>query len=174
MAWVRALLPAVLPLALFGCGWTPLYADPQTGPASDELRAVKVEPITDRIGQRLELALRDALNPSGEKTPARYDLRTTLIVARADLGVESQGLATRGKLDVFASFTLVDVKDGQILLNTTIHSANAFDIVPNEYASVVAEDDARTRNVAEIKDEMLARLTLFMQRRVAAGAARPG
>jgi len=173
MAWRRVLLPAVLPLALLGCGWTPLYGDSQTGPASDELRAIKVEPISDRIGQRLELALRDALNPSGEKTPTRYDLRTTLSVGRADLGVQSQGLATRGKLEVYASFTLVDLKNGQILLNSTVHSANAFDIVPNEYASVVAEDDARTRNVAEIKDEMLARLTLFMQRR-AAGAARPG
>ena len=164
---------AALPLLLAGCGWTPLNANSETGPASEELRAIKVEPIADRIGQRLALALRDALNPGGERTPPRYDLRTTLAIGRADLGVASEGLATRGKLDVFASFTLVDLKDGHILLNSTVHSANAFDIPPNEYAALVAEDDARTRTVAEVRQELLARLTLFMQRR-AAGATGPG
>jgi len=42
---------------LSGCGWTPLYADIKTEAASEELRAIKVDPIAERIGQRLEIAL---------------------------------------------------------------------------------------------------------------------
>ena len=30
-------------LALFGCGWTPLYSEAAGGPASEELRALKAK-----------------------------------------------------------------------------------------------------------------------------------
>ena len=67
MAARRALLALALGalLALPGCGWEPLYADRETGPADLELRAIKVDPIAERIGQRLALALRESLNPDG-------------------------------------------------------------------------------------------------------------
>ncbi len=41
LGWALA-LAGMLPIALAGCGWTPLYADRETGPADEELRAVKV------------------------------------------------------------------------------------------------------------------------------------
>src|ERR1700688_691197 len=73
--------------ALGGCGWAPLYADPETGPADEELRAIRVATIPERIGQRLALALRESLNPNGEATKQRYLLQTTLQTVRLDLGV---------------------------------------------------------------------------------------
>ena len=97
------ILAAILPLALLGCGWHPLYADRQSAPASAELRAIHVEPISDRVGQRLEIALRDALDPTGGGGPTRYDLRTQLTVSRSDFGAQSQGVATRGRVDITAN-----------------------------------------------------------------------
>ena len=128
---VAAALGALL--ALTSCGWAPLYADPETGPASEELRAVKVDPILERIGQRLEIALRNSLNPSGEPTPARYRLRTTLSTSLSNLGIQSQGLATLGKLDVFATYFLIDMQSGNNLLVNTLHVFNTFDLNPNQY-----------------------------------------
>src|SRR6266404_3123124 len=78
--------------ALGGCGWTPLYADLETGPADEEVRAIRVAPISERIGQKLALALRQSLNPTGEPTPQRYLLHTTLQTQRQDLGIQTQGL----------------------------------------------------------------------------------
>src|SRR5713101_1748732 len=72
-------LAVAVPMALSSCGWIPLYAEIEAGPASEELRAIHVDPIAERIGQRLEMALRSSLNPTGEPTPERYRLRTTLI-----------------------------------------------------------------------------------------------
>src|SRR5271165_623490 len=71
MAGRRSVLALIVCLALplSGCGWERLYADPETGPASADLRAIKVLPISERIGQRLEMALRNSLNPRGEPTP---------------------------------------------------------------------------------------------------------
>ncbi len=168
LGWALA-LAGMLPIALAGCGWTPLYADRETGPADEELRAVKVAPIGERIGQRLELALRNSLNPEGLPTPQRYLLRTTLQTVRSDLGVQTTGIGTRGKLDVNASFALTDSKSGAQLFTNSSHVAESFDIVANEYSAIVAEDDARTRAVEELRRDILTRLTLFLQRRVAEG-----
>jgi LPS-assembly lipoprotein len=86
---------------------------------------------------------------------------------RSDLGVQSTGIGTRGKLDATATFILSDSKSSAALLSTTTHVAESFDIVANEYAALVAEDDARTRAVEELRRDMLTRLTLFFQRRAA-------
>ena len=159
---------------LAGCGWSPLYADPETGPADEELRAIRVAPIPERIGQRLALALRESLNPGGEQTPQRYILNTTLQTVRLDLGVQTQGLGTRGRLDGYANFVLRDSKAGTQLLAGSSHVAESFDILANNYSNIVAEDDARTRAVEEMRRDIVSRLTLFLQRRVAERAAQPG
>ena len=168
-----ALIIAAL-TALLGCGWEPLYADPQTGPASEELRAIKVNPIPERIGQRLEVALRNSLNPSGEPTPPRYVLNTSLISVLGNLGIQSEGLATLGQVDTFATFTLVDLQNNATLLTNTLHVANSFDLNPNQYSTVVGADDARNRCVAELDQEIVTRLTMFMQRRIAEKGSKPG
>lgn len=167
-------LAAAAAQLLSGCGWTPLYADIKTEAASEELRAIKVDPILERIGQRLEIALRNSLNPTGEPTPTRYRLNTTLAVTLGNLGIQSQGLATLGQLDAFATFRLIDLQTGGILLSNTVHVANSFDLNPNQYSTTVGEDDAGVRTVAELDQEIVTRLTLFMQRRTAENSTKPG
>jgi LPS-assembly lipoprotein len=170
LAWLA--IPLLLSSALSGCGWAPLYADPASGPADAALRAVRVAPIAERIGQKLELGLRESLNPSGESAKQRYLLRTTLIVQRTDLGILTQGAGTRGRLDVFADYILNDIVSGAQLTAGRSHVAESFDILANGYANVVAEDDARTRAIEELRRDLVERLTLFLQR-TAAGAGKP-
>jgi len=158
---------------LAGCGWAPLYADRDTGPVDEELHAIRVAPISERIGQKLALALRQALNPTGEPAPQRYLLRTTLSTSRQYLGVQTQGLGTRGRLDAFANFSLNDSATGAQLLIGTSHVAESFDILANEYSNVVAEDDARTRAGEEMSRDIVTRLTLFLERRAAERAVKP-
>jgi len=158
---------------LSSCGWTPLYAEVAAGPTAEELRAIRVDPIFERIGQRLEIALRNSLNPSGEPTPERYRLKTTLATYLVNLGIQSQGLATLGQLDVYATYYLVDSRSGNNLLVNTVHVSNSFDLDPNQYSTIVGQDDASVRCVAELNQEILARLTLFMQRRAAEQSPKP-
>ena len=160
----------VLVLSLPRCGWAPLYADPQSGPASGDLRAIQVLPISERIGQRLEMALRNSLNPTGEPTKFLYALHTTLTVSLSALGIQSQGTATLGRIDVSASFVLVDNRNGSTLLSNSAHVQNSFALNPNQYSTVVGEDDARVRSVAELNQEIMTRLTLFMEHRAAQNA----
>ena len=163
-AWA-ALLAAGAPLTLLGCGWEPLYGDIETEPASAELRAIKVDPISERIGQRLAITLRNSLNPTGEQTTPRYQLSTTLTTYLSNLGIQSQGLATLGQLDAYATYKLIDLKSNAVLLTNTVHVANSFDLNPNQYSTIVGEDDARNRTVTELDQEIVTRLTLFLRRR---------
>ena len=162
-ALIGAMLAACLGLS--SCGWTPLYANRETGPADAELRAIKVSPIPERIGQRLAMALRESLNLDGAPSPQRYRLDTLLTTTRVDLGIQQTGLGSRGKIDATVTFWLRDIKTGADLLATSVHTAESFDIVANEYASVVAEEDARVRVVEELRRDIVSRLTLFFQRR---------
>jgi LPS-assembly lipoprotein len=166
--------PLIAPLMVSGCSFTPLYADPEAGPASAELRAIHVDPIPERIGQRLEIALRNSLNPTGEPTAERYRLRTSLATYLTNLGIQSQGLATLGKIDVYATYYLSDFQSGASLLVNTVHVANTFDLSPNQYSTIVGEDDAAVRSVAELNQEIVTRLTLFFQRRLAEQKPTPG
>jgi LPS-assembly lipoprotein len=161
-------------MALAACGWEPLYADPEAGPAADELRAIRVDPISERIGQRLEIALRTSLNPTGEPAPARYRLRTTLATTLSNLGIQSQGLGTLGKLDVYATYHLSDIHNGADLLVNTVHVANSFTLSTNEYSTVVGQEDAAVRSAAELDQDIVTRLALFFQRRLAEQKPKPG
>jgi LPS-assembly lipoprotein len=167
-----ALLAVGVSLMPVGCGWEPLYGDIETDPASAELRAIKVDPIAERIGQRLAIALRNSLNPTGEPTTQRYQLSTTLTTYLSNLGIQSQGLATLGQIDAYATYKLVELKTGSVLLTNTVHVANSFDLNPNQYSTIVGEDDARNRSVAELDQEIVTRLTAFLQRRAAEKGSR--
>ncbi|MBV9828629.1 MAG: hypothetical protein JO001_23620 [Alphaproteobacteria bacterium] len=156
-----------LPLGLAGCGWEPLNLTPEAGPAADELRAIHVAPIAERVGQRLAVGLRESFNPNGIPTPPRYTLRITLQIIRLDLGIQIQGLGTRGRVDIYATFTLTETATGAVITNGTSHAAESFDILANEYSNVVAEEDARNRCVDELRRDLLSRLIVVLQNRIA-------
>ena len=60
------------------------------------------------------------------------------------------------------------------MLTNTVHVANSFDLNPNQYSTIVGEDDARNRTVAELDQEIVARLTLFLQRRATEKGSKSG
>lgn len=153
-----------LPMLLAGCGgWEPLYASRDTGAADAALQAIKVAPIPERLGQNLEFGLRNSFNPNNEPGPQLYTLSVTVGTSLQNLGIQSQGIGTRGEVQLIATYRLVDNKTGKILQIGTIHANDSFDIQANGYSTVVAQNDAYTRCVEQTRREIVARLTLFLQ-----------
>jgi LPS-assembly lipoprotein len=93
------MLPLLL-LPLGACGFRPLYAEREEAADEPTLAAVKVMPIKDRIGQMLEMSLRESFNPRGITIDTRYRLTVGLAVSRFDLGIQRDATATRGRVDV--------------------------------------------------------------------------
>jgi LPS-assembly lipoprotein len=157
------ILPLALPTVLSGCGWEPLYANKDTAAGSADLRAIQVTRIPERVGQNLEIALRNSLNPTHDDVKPRYRLTVSLTKSLQDLGIQSQGLGTRGEVQLYASYQLLELPTSKLLQFGSMHATDSFDIQANGYSTVVAEDDAAARDVEEIRREIVARLTMFMQ-----------
>jgi LPS-assembly lipoprotein len=170
MSWSRRRLLALCALPLAGCGFHPLYAEREEAVDEPALAAINVLPIKERVGQQLELSLREALNPSGLAVQPRYTLTVSLSLSRVDLGIQRDASSTRGRVDAYALFTLGDIKTGRTLVQYTARSTAAFNILQDAYAAQVAEEDARTRMVRDLTIEIRTRLALYMrERRRAAG-----
>jgi LPS-assembly lipoprotein len=154
---------------LAGCGFHPLYAPPAREQSAFDanLAAITVDPIPDRIGQLLANSLRDSFNPgSGVSVGKQYGLTVILTTSRSEVGIRSDGTASRILYVVNARIVLRDLHDGHTLFQTLARANTAFDnFIANEYATVVAEQDAQSRAVLELSNEIRSRLAVYMRQR---------
>ena len=163
-AGLRRVAPLALALLLAGCGFHPLYSPPAMTTSDPRLAAIQVPQIPERTGQRLTIALRDAFNPNGATVDPRYRLHVTLASTRRDTAIRQDGTATRAEIAVTATYSLVGLEDGRTALSGTARSSSSVDLVENEYANVVAQDDARMRAIDELAVELQTRCAMFMGR----------
>src|SRR5688500_12671129 len=101
-------LALVLLFALSGCGFKPLYSR-GTEAADERLATIRVNPISDRLGQRLAIDLRDTFNPLGRKVDATHTLNVSLVTERREVALRRDGTASRVELVVNANYTLSEL-----------------------------------------------------------------
>ena len=163
-----ALLAAVLALA--GCGFRPLYGERADSPAATQyMAAVEIAPIPERIGQELQNHLRVRLNPRGASANTKYRLETRLNEIRTDLAIRDDASATLANLQLIASYTLRAAASNDVLYTGQSRSTASYNLVRSQFANLVAEDDARSRAVEAISDDMRVRLSLYFDRQAKAG-----
>src|SRR5208282_662913 len=92
MSWfdrARAAAALLMALGLGGC-FQPLYGEAAHPGLVEDLRAVEVAPIKDRIGHYLGDNLISNLNGTGETPAAKYRLTVTLVQTSQTPTIESQ------------------------------------------------------------------------------------
>ncbi len=159
----RRCLLLLLALALSGCGFRPLYAPHGPRDWDPDLAAIAVEPISDRPGQILELALREDLNPGGRSVAAQWRLRTILTVARSDLGIQRNATATSSEITVSASYTLVEARSGKSVYANSSRAISDFNQLTDAYATQVAAENARDRALQQVAEEITMRMAVFVR-----------
>jgi len=170
-----ALLAALLALA--GCGFHPLYGN-TTGAVSvnvqQQLELIHIVPSQDRMGQQLYNDLRDMLNPRGVPAKPKYVLAVQLVESQQQLLLEQDQAATRTYLLVTATYHL-KVAEGQTeVLTGTVRARTGFNLLTNEYASLVAKQNAEERAAGELADGIRQRLALYLAAAPAPPPAKPG
>ena len=158
--------------ALSACGFRPMYGD--AAKADERLNAVDIALIKDRSGQQLRNYLIDRMYLKGRPDRPEYTLSISLAERQIDLGIQKDATATRSQITIAASFALHSKTDGKLLTSGSIRQLSSYNVLPSEYATLVAEQDARERTLRAVGDEIILRLTLFLNREPEAGAARPG
>ena len=172
MWWSRAAL-LVAALALGGCGFHPLYAHHGRNGFDADLASIKVSTIKDRQGQLLAIALRDGLNPRRARVETRYTLDVELTSGKQDIGIRADGTASRSEITLTAKFILKDARkpsDNAIVLQGVTHSVSSYDVLNDDYATVVAQHNAEERTVHDVGDDILTRLELYVSKHRAAPA----
>ncbi len=159
-----ALLAATL---LAGCGFHPLYGE-HAHEFDRDLATVRVEPIAERLGQLTALSLRDSFNPVNAQVEYRYQLSVVMQAARSDFAIRADGTASRQLYQVNASWKLTAIGADRATASGTARFSTSFDVGDDEYATIVAGQDAQRRAARDISEQIRTQLILFMRRQQAA------
>ena len=167
--WSFRVLAPVLCLCavvLEACGFRPLYGGYREGDSPAELAAIRIEPIADRIGQQLHNRLLDVLTPRGRPVDPDFVLRVRLEESIERLAVDETQLATRANFRLAAKYGLVRMRDRKLVLNGRAIVVSGYNILTADFATLMAEKDAKRRAVLEIGDRIRTRLAVhFVQHR---------
>lgn len=136
---------------LTACGFEPLYVERKSGEKwyyngefdtsiTDELAQIKIEPISDRIGQMIRNELIDSFTPKGAPTHARY----RLVVGSIDKQVTEQALrdditATRERVRYLVNYNLYNIQSGEELVKGNSLAYLSYDIMANPYSTTFAQ-----------------------------------
>lgn len=139
-----ALLAAAGALALAGCGFTPLYAEPGVSPVLSRLAVATPD---TRAGYLLREHLEDEL-ASDRSQPALGRLSTEMEQRRTPLGRRIDDTATRYELALTVRYALT--RPGQAEpLTGQVSAVTSYAAADQPYAGVVAHQDAEDRAAAE-------------------------
>jgi len=159
--WAATAAGMLLGLALAGCGFQPLHRSGGGVAGSDgsaaSLGAVRIAPIANRAGQHLRNLLLDRMTPRGAPAAPRYVLEVKLAEARREFALRSDETPTRVTLTVNASFALSPVGKAQVFRGGAV-SANGYNVLQSEFATLAAERDARRRALTILSEEISLRV----------------
>ncbi|MEQ8284230.1 LPS assembly lipoprotein LptE [Thalassospira sp.] len=145
---LRAVLPVLALVALTtlnACGFRPLYATDSSGQSTaSDMAQVDIALINDRVGQVTRNALLETLTPRGQVSNPLYDLTVTLTEATSGQGFTKDNEATISDYLVTAQYQLTRKSDSKVLRKGTVRARTSFNIVDSDFASIEAEDAART------------------------------
>lgn len=150
-------------LSLSACGLHPLYAGGSGGAVAGVLGSISVAPIPDRSGWLVRTKLTDRLRAAGAGTP-RYRLDVTLDDNITSYGLRADRAATQERRTLRARYQLIDLTNGEVLLDETAGSDSSIDTVSSEYATVAAEDTALENLSGIVADQIVARVALYAAR----------
>ena len=161
MSWSRG-LPVLAALALAatlaGC-FQPLYSETAHPGLVEDLRAIEVEPIKDRIGHYLGDNLITDLNGTGQTPTPKYKLTVTVTTASTTPTVSSRtNVATSATMTAEAHYTL-NKADGGAQVLTGVANANAsYDRTQQRYSDLRAARDGEIRLARALSQEISLRL----------------
>ena len=155
----RALLLIII-FALSGCGLRPLYGGGESSSVAKGLRTIEVGKIPGQVGWLTRNALVDRLGGESNGS-STYRLEVELDDKITGLAIRGDSATTRELRTLRARYRLVDIANGEVVLDATAGSDAGIDVVSSEYATVAAEQSAVEWLVTVVADQIVARLATF-------------
>ena len=163
MKKIKLFLYLIFFLISSSCGYEPIYS--KNINTNKELLSISIKNIKNRPGQILRNTLLNQLNPERERVIIKYRLIIKISESRTDLAYRRDMSATRSDLEVTAKYFLKNAKNDEIILKEEVKSISSFDVVESVYATLVAEKDAREKNLKIISDNIYTNLVIFFKKK---------
>ena len=161
LAGAALALLALLP----GCGFQPLYGDRgTTAGAADKLEQVAISNMPDRQGQILRNLLIDRFHQDGRAAGTPYRLDAQVIASEQKLALRKDASAERAQLVLSVPFRLIDNATGRTLFEGRSRSFIPYNVLEERYAGLTTLDNAYTRGLTEISDDITARVAMYLTR----------
>jgi LPS-assembly lipoprotein len=161
MSWSKS-LPVLAALALAGAlagCFQPLYSEAAHPGLVEDLRAIEVLPIKDRIGHYLGDNLTTALNGTGQTPTPKYKLTVTVTTGTSTPTVSSlTNVATSATVTADARYTLNKAEGGAQVLTGVANANASYDRSQQRYNDLRAARDAEIRLARSLADEISLRL----------------
>ncbi len=164
-AWVCFLLSGALWLS--SCGFSPLYQKDKTKEENAVIAKtslVRVEPIADRLGQKMRWDLQDFLNPNKSKEAPRYVLIVSLKrYLEREQGIRDDNIATRNTVAIVAKYQLKDIISQKVLISDSVTGRASYNILKQPYATYVTSQEADTDVVKVLAQDISLRIATFFK-----------
>ena len=154
---------AGLALCLSACEVRPLYGPTTMGvPLADELKAIEIPPIPDRIGHYVRNELIFAFNGTGSQTtPARYRLDVKLKEHVQSPIIDTvTGRATSATVFMDAEYKLTALATRKEVTSGTLMQIASYDRFSNRLSNVRAARDGEIRDAKTIADEIRNKISM--------------
>jgi LPS-assembly lipoprotein len=158
------LAAVALPGLAAGCNLRPLHARRETGDVNTALAAITVETPRSSLGRLMREELEVALNPAGVTAPAVYTVDVQLERFSDALAIQLDDTTTRYNLIISARYQLRRRVDNAVVYRSAARRVASYNVVRAPYATLVAEQDAERRAVAELAQEIRTRLAIQLER----------
>jgi LPS-assembly lipoprotein len=153
---------------LSGCGFKPLYGKDSathTPTAMTQFASIEIPVLRDRIGQQMRNLLIDEMHPGGAAGDYVYKLNVSIREADLNLGLQSNSTSTRGQVRLTVDYALTDNATGKTLLKETLRTSTGYNILINQFSSVVSAEDAREQGLQELAQDITEHLALYFTTR---------
>jgi LPS-assembly lipoprotein len=145
-------------VVLGGCGgFTPLYAAQGVSP---KLAAIEVSQPDGRLGFYMREYLEDSL-ARDRNQPAAYRLSFTNREMRVPRGITISNVASRYEVDLATIYTLTEIATGKQVTRGVVSVNVTYDVQPQPYASLSAQQDGDRRVAEQAADRMRIELATY-------------
>lgn len=150
----RSLILALLATAsVASCGFTPAYAP--GGPAETLKGKIDIAPPVSETDYVLVKYLETRL---GQPDGAIYGLAYSVGLGEVGVGITQAQETTRVQIRGTLSYTLSDLRNGQVLDQSVLSSFTAYAATGSTTATLAATRDARERLMVILGDQLVTRL----------------
>lgn len=152
---------------LAACGLEPMYSKGNTGgqQITAALPNIDIAGIPDRDGQYLRNLLIDQLYAHGRPGDAPYLLTfAPLEKDTVNLGIRKSATATRAQVEISTHMKLVEKATSKVLLSRDLKSIGAYNLLDNQLASIVSQQNITESLLQEMRDSAVRELSLYFRR----------